>query len=263
VLVTARFGSASGIVSTFVAALERIVLVHGSVVGGRATWREQRRAGVESAELVVLERPGFAPGPLADVDFDDHADWLVERLQPGDHLVGHSYGGVVCLLAAARGQDRSVLASLTVIEPPCTSVALDVPAVAAFARGGAELYASARELEPEAFLRTFLEAVGSDWEPPSPLPPELEQGVHALIRERGPWEAEIPLAELAALGLPTLVVSGAHHPAYEAICDALERGLGAERVVIPGHGHNPQLSPAFTDALLELVTRAAVGRAPD
>ena len=241
--------------STFVAAEERIVLVHGSVVGGRATWREQRRAGVEGAELVVLERPGFAPGALEDVDFDNHADWLAERLEPGDHLVGHSYGGVVCLLAAARGGRR--LASLTVIEPPCTSVALDDPVVAAFARGGAELYASARGLEPEAFLRRFLEAVGSDWDPPSPLPPELTQGVEALMRERGPWEAEISVADLAALELPTLVVSGAHHPAYEAICDVLERELRAQRVVIPGYGHNPQLSPAFTDALLALVARAA------
>jgi len=244
-----------------VAAVERIVLVHGSVVGGRATWREQRRAGVDGAELVVLERPGFAPGPLEDVDFDDHADWLVERLVPGDHLVGHSYGGVVCLLAAARARPRGTLASLTVIEPPCTRVALDDPVVAAFARGGAALYASARDLEPEAFLRTFLKAVGSDWDPPSPLPPELEQGVEALMRERGPWEAEIPLAELASLRIPTLVVSGAHSRAYDAICDVLERELHAERVVIPGHGHNPQLSPAFTDALVDVIARAATRRA--
>ena len=243
------------------AAVERIVLVHGSVVGGRATWREQRRAGVEGAELVVLERPGFAPGPLEDVDFDHHADWLVERLVPGDHLVGHSYGGVICLLATARARPRGMLASLTVIEPPCTRVALDDPVVAAFASGGAALYASAQDLEPEAFLRMFLEAVGSDWDPPSPLPPELEQGVQALMRERGPWEAEIPLAELASLRLPTLVVSGAHSRAYEAICDVLERELNAERVVIPGHGHNPQLSPAFTAALLDVVARTGARRA--
>lgn len=232
----------------------RLVLVHGSVVGGRATWREQRRTVGNRAELVVLERPGFAPGPLEVVDFERHAQWLAERLRAGDHLVGHSYGGVVALLAAAVAGRR--LASLTVIEPPCTRVALDDPVVAAFARAGSELYAHGSSLEPEAFLRAFLDAVGSDFDPPSPLPPALEQGARALQAERGPWEADVPLARLAALGLPVLVVSGAHHPAFDAICDVLERELHAERLVVPGHGHNPQLSPVFTDALLDFVERA-------
>ena len=65
--------------------------------------------------------PGFPPGPPVErVDFEADADWLAERLHPGDHLCGHSYGGVVCLLAAARYPE---LGSLTVIEPPATRVA--------------------------------------------------------------------------------------------------------------------------------------------
>jgi pimeloyl-ACP methyl ester carboxylesterase len=241
-----------------VAAVERIVLVHGSVVGGRATWREQRRSVTDEAELVVLERPGFPPRPREAVDFERHAAWLGERLADGDHLVGHSYGGVVCLLATARR--GRLLASLTVIEPPATRVALDDPVVADFARGGAELYAQGARLDPETFLRTFLAAVGSDFDPPSPLPPALEQGARALALERGPWEADIPLDALRGLALPTLVVSGAHHPAFDAICDVLERALRAERLVLPGYGHNPQLSPAFTAALLDFVARAAARR---
>src|SRR5262245_13738642 len=232
----------------------RLVLVHGSVVGGRATWREQRHTIGAEAELVVLERPGFAVGSDPRVDFDVQADWLAERLRAKDHLVGHSYGGVISLLAAAGRGD--LLASLTLIEPPCTSVALDDPAVAAFAAGGAELYARGADLAPEAFLRAFLDAVGSDFDPPSPLPPELDQGAKALAAERGPWEAEIPLERLVARRLPTLVVSGAHHRAYEAICDVLARELAAERRVFPGYGHNPQLDPAFTAALLDFVGRA-------
>ena len=95
--------------------MTRIVLVHGSVVGGRATWREQRRSvSPETAELVVLERPGFEPQPRAfrrrsDTRSSADADRLRgarrrgsrSAFAPGDHLVGHSYGGVIALLAAA------------------------------------------------------------------------------------------------------------------------------------------------------------------
>src|SRR5688500_7609377 len=185
-----------------VAAVGRIVFVHGSIVGGRATWREQRRGLDGLAELVVLERPGFAvsgvvsdfsrtPPPVGRVDFEEHAVWVAERLEPGDHLIGHSYGGVISLLTAARVGDR--VASLTVVEPPATRVALDVPEVAAFARGGEELWANGPRDDPEAFMRAFLSAVGSDFDPPTPLPPQLLQGAHALMHERGPWQADLPL----------------------------------------------------------------------
>lgn len=235
------------------------MLVHGSVLGARGTWGAQRPLA-DRFELIAVERPGFPPGPPVErVDFESDAVLVAELLEPGDHLVGHSYGGVISLLAAASRPDA--LRSLTVIEPPATKVAADVPAVAAFAASGECLYASAATDDPETFLRRFLAAVGSSFDPPTPLTPELEQGARALMVERGPWEAEIPLAQLASLRLPTLVVSGAHSRAYDAICDVLERELHAERVVIPGHGHNPQLSPAFTDALADVVARAAMRRA--
>ena len=145
---------------------------------------------------------------------------------------------------------------MTVIEPPATRIALDDPAVAEFADGGRALYASSRDNEPEAFLRRFLTAVGSKFVPPSPLPAELEQGARALMVERGPWEAEIPLDALAAAPFPKLVVSGAHHPAFDAICDTLERALEAERVVLPGYGHAAQRHPDFNMRLADFVERA-------
>ena len=240
----------------------RLVLVHGSLVGGRATWREQRREIAGEAELVVLERPGFEPPPHADdalpdvprVDFEEHAAWVAGRLERGDHLVGHSYGGVVALLAAAQVGGR--LASLTVVEPPATTVALDVPEVSAFARRGEELWATGPRDDPEAFMRGFLAAVGSDFDPPSPLPQPLLHAARVLAAERGPWEAEIPLEALSALDLPSLVLSGGHHPAFETICDVLASALSADRVTLPGFGHNVQLHPDFNRTLLEFVARA-------
>jgi pimeloyl-ACP methyl ester carboxylesterase len=235
--------------------VERLVLVHGSVLGARGTWGAQRPLA-ERFELVVLDRPGFPPNPPVErIDFEPDSHVVAGLLEPGDHLVGHSYGGVISLLAAAARPD--VLASLTVIEPPATRVALFDPAVAEFARRGSELWANGPRDDPEAFLRAFLDAVGSAYDPPSPLPRDLEQAARALANERGPWEAEIPLVRLAAAPFRTLVVSGAHHPAFDAICDALEAELDAERLVLPGYGHTVQRHPEFNDHLASFVARAA------
>jgi pimeloyl-ACP methyl ester carboxylesterase len=108
----------------------RVLLVHGSVVGGEATWGAQRPLA-ERFDVVVLDRRGFPPNaPVEHVDFEDEAAWLEQWLEPGTHLVGHSYGGVISLLAAARRPDE--LRSLVVIEPPAFGVARGEPAVDEF-----------------------------------------------------------------------------------------------------------------------------------
>ena len=239
---------------------ERLVLVHGSVIGGRRTWSGQRPLG-DRFDLLIIERPGFPPHPpVARVDFDEHAQLVCGELRDGDHLVGHSYGGVISLLAAGIRPDA--LGSLTVIEPPATRIALGNPAADAFARAGEEWWRTGPTCDPEAFLRGFLATVGSDFDPPTPLPPELEQGARTLIVERGPWEAEIPLEQLAAAPFPALVVSGGHHAGFDAVCDVLVERLGAERAVLPGFGHTAQRHPAFNELLSGFVGRAAMRRRP-
>ena len=156
------------------------------------------------------------------VDFEEHAAWVAERLSRGDHLVGHSYGGVVALLAAARvGGD---LASLTVVEPPATRVALDVPGGRAPSHAAARSSGRTARDDPEAFMRALPRGGRVGLRPARPRCRRSSCREHvSSSRERGPWEADIPLEALAARRLPTLVVSGGHHPAFEAICDASER----------------------------------------
>jgi pimeloyl-ACP methyl ester carboxylesterase len=231
----------------------RVLLVHGSVVNGDATWVAQRPLA-ERFDLVVPNRRGFPPGPDVDsVDFEEEAVWLDRFLEPGAHLVGHSYGGVIALLAAARRPE--LVRSLTVIEPPALAVARGNPAADAFAASSTELWETGPQ-EPEAFLRGFLAAVNAP-APRGDVSPALLQGARTLMVERYPWTAEIPLDELAAAPFPKLVVSGAHSGPFDAVCDVLEEHLRAERAVLPGAGHAVQLlGEPFNDLLADFVDRA-------
>lgn len=233
--------------------VERLVLVHGSVANGRRTWGAQRPLRTRF-ELEVLNRRGFPPGPdVESVDFEDEAVWVAERLRPGDHLVGHSYGGLISLLAAVRADD---LRSLTVIEPPAFGVARGDPAVEELVRLSAQHWREGPR-EPGAFLRGFLRTVGSTFVPPVPLPPELAQGARTLLVERAPWEAVVPLATLRGLQFPKLVVSGGHSAAFDRVCEVLARELDAEREDCPGAGHTAQAATGFNDVLARFVERAA------
>jgi pimeloyl-ACP methyl ester carboxylesterase len=170
----------------------------------------------------------------------------------GAHLVGHSYGGVISLLLAARHPD--VVRSLTVSEPPAFGVARGEAAVEQLV-SELEAFFAAGPYEPADYLRGFLAIVGSAMPLPDPLPPVLEQGAQAAQVERPPWEAEIPLDELAATPFPKLVVSGAHHAAFDAVCDVLEQRLGAERAVLPGAGHSLPRAPGYTERLEAFLSR--------
>jgi pimeloyl-ACP methyl ester carboxylesterase len=228
----------------------RIVFVHGSVGNAEMTWAGQQSLPGHF-DCVFLTRSGYPPRPpLERIDFDDQAAEIAGDLRDGDHLVGHSYGGVVSLLAAAR---RPVLASLTVSEPPAFAVARGQPAVEEFlSRFEGFSATSARD-----YLAFFLPLVGSSIQLPDPLPPPLEQGGRAAMAERAPDEAAIPVAELAAAPFPKLVISGAHHPAFDAVCDVLEERLGAERAVLPGAGHSLPRARGYNETLVSFVERAS------
>jgi pimeloyl-ACP methyl ester carboxylesterase len=231
----------------------RLVLVHGSVVNGPATWPQQRTLA-DRFRLELVTRPGFPPNPPVErVDFELDAPLVAEHLGDGAHLVGHSYGGVISLLAAAQRPDA--VRSLTVIEPPCFGVARGEPAVDAFVTSYEQEVVPITD--PRERLVRFLGSVGSTVRLPDPLSPELEQGGQMQIVERGPHEAEIPLALMRAAPFAKLVVSGVHHPAFDAVCDVLERELGAERAVIPGGGHSVQRTgEPFNERLVEFLAGA-------
>jgi pimeloyl-ACP methyl ester carboxylesterase len=234
-----------------------IVFVHGSVVGPELAWRRQRPLG-ERWTLVLPSRPGFgASPPLERGDFEAEAPLFAALLGEGAHLVGHSYGAVIALLAAAQ-RPEAVL-SLTVSEPGALRLAGSPEAEEMVAQGEA-LYAARGSLTPEAFLEMFRSGAGSVRETPEELPESLRLGAEHALRERPPWEAEVPLARLADAGIPSLVISGGHSPVFEDVCDAVAAGLGGERAAIEGRGHNVPATGAPYNARLERFLTAAHAR---
>ena len=225
-----------------------ILFVHGDIVGPSLTWRKQRELA-ERWTLVIPSRPGFgASPPLERNDFQVEAPMFAELLGEGAHLVGHSYGAVIALLAAAERPDA--VRSLTVSEPGCLRVAEGTPAVDEMIANGELLFENASSIPSEKFLRLFRGGAGSAFGTPEQLPEDLLHGVELLKRERPPWEADIPLERLAAAGFPVLVLSGGHSPAFEAVCDSLAAALSAERAVIPGRGHTvPSTGEPYNERL--------------
>jgi pimeloyl-ACP methyl ester carboxylesterase len=232
-----------------------ILFIHGDVVGPASTWRKQR-ALAERWRLIIPSRPGFgASPPLERNDFEVEAPMFAELLGDGAHLVGHSYGAVIALLAAAERPEA--VRSLTVSEPGCLRVAKGTPVVDEMIANGERLFREGTAIQDETFLSLFRTGAGSAYTTPEQLPEELRRGVELLKAERPSWEADIPLDLLASAGFPVLVVSGGHSLAFEAVCDALAGALSAERAVILGRGHTVPSTGEPYNERLEGFLRAA------
>jgi pimeloyl-ACP methyl ester carboxylesterase len=213
------------------------VFVPGIGSDGPETWPAQ--AG--SATLHTPSQPTFLTLDRGlGRGASDHAEQILGA-PGGDPLdvVAHSYGGVAALLAAAQS-DR--VRSLVLFEPACMSVAATEPANETFIATMAPFWARADDdsLPDAEFAGHFLVAFGYE------RPPLDDDGAIAFGRRlRGcapAWAFDVDPTVCARV--PTLVVTGAWHPIYEEIADALE-AAGAGRATIPGTEHRPQDS---TDA---------------
>jgi hypothetical protein len=115
----------------------------------------------------------------------------------------------------------------------------------------------------EFFLR-FAAVVAATPHLPDVLPPETEASITASRLEPLPWQATIPLDVIAAGRRPTLVFSGGHNAAFDAVCDLIAERLGGERVVITGRGHSVQRTgEPFNARLRTFIDAAAQGADSD
>ncbi len=234
-----------------------ILFVPGSVVAAELTWRRQRELS-RAWTTIFPNRPGFGGSPpLPRNDFEAEAPLFAELLGDGAHLVGHSYGAVIALYAAAL-RPEAVL-SLTVSEPGTLQLA-GTPEAAEMIANGERLYGAADSITPLEFVRMFRFGANSARETPAELPEPLRRGAELAMRERPPWEGEVPLDRLAAARFPVLVVSGRHSPVFEAVCDRLAEALGAERATIGGKGHSvPETGDPYNRLLERFLSAHAPG----
>jgi pimeloyl-ACP methyl ester carboxylesterase len=227
-----------------------VVLVHGSLATSQEEWEGQRSLVDEGFRFLAPDRRGYGGSPaVPGEDFLADAEDIAELLGDGAHLVGHSYGGLGALFAAALRPEATL--SLALLEPAAISLGQGSPA-------GRALFDTVREIwhqdvDDETWVVAFLKAVGSD---PDEFPPDFLDAALPLVsvvrQARPMWTADLPLDGLAGSRFPKLVASGDHSEGFEAICDDLAERIGASRAIAAGAGHEVQFAPSINDQLLAL-----------
>jgi pimeloyl-ACP methyl ester carboxylesterase len=214
----------------------RVVLVHGTGGSREETWSDQM-ALKDRYTLLLPDRRGYGRSdPATNPDFERDGEDIADLLGDGAHLVGFSYGGIGCLIAADI-RLKAVM-SLTLIEPVAFGLVRENGAVDNLVERLRAVYRAAPSLSPEEFDVQFDRALGfdaTDYE----ADPVTRQRLDAARRERPPWEAVPAMQGIAGATFPKLVISGAWHPAFDAVCDEIERAIGGRRAVLPG-GHGAQ-----------------------
>jgi pimeloyl-ACP methyl ester carboxylesterase len=189
------------------------------------------------------------PSPPADrqdflVDTRDLAELLVREVG-GAHIVGFSYGGLSAVLVAQQCPEQ--VRSLTVIESPFWVAAPGDPDVQALARMTDRF---TENPDDEETGREFLSIAGVELDRVQHLAPDVAQSLRLGRRFRSPREALPQFDAIREARIPSLVVSGDHHPALERVCDGVAEELCARRVKLAGARHAVPRAEGF-NALLE------------
>ncbi len=238
-----------------------VVLVHGSLATGSEEWEAQRPLADEGFRLLVIDRRGYGRSPAADgEDFVADGEDIAGLMGDGAHLVGHSYGGLGAMMAAAHRPDAT--RSLVLLEPAAFALGQDRPAGRSLVEGIRSMWDL--DSPDDEWVVRFLKAVGSD---PDEFPPDFLAAAVPLTpllrRGRPGWYSELPLERLAEASFPKVVVSGGHSAGFDAVCDDVAERIGASRTVVAGAGHEVQLTgPPLNEALLALwrgATSSAAG----
>lgn len=258
--------TASNIAAHVRGAGETVVLVHGAL-GDHRQWAPIADRLAAACRVAAISRRHHWPAPPPPLDtpytYERHCDDLLDHLRDGAaavHLVGHSYGAGIVLLAAL--QEPALIRTLTLIEPPFGSLLPpDAPAldeeIASRKAMLNDVQSLARAGEAERATRTLIDWLQGGAGGFDRLPPETRRGLLDNASTVGPTflspAPEVPSDRLRELGVPTLVLAGERTRAYfRAIAQTVAACVpGAEAATIPDAGHMVIVErPAETAAAL-------------
>jgi pimeloyl-ACP methyl ester carboxylesterase len=245
---------------------QTVVFVHGAFSDHRI-WEGQREKMAKQYRYVALDQRYFGASPWTDAganfSVSTHADDLamfIERLGVGPvHLVGHSYGGGIILVLAARRPD--LVRSLFLYEPALGSIVTDLflqKTLAEERKGLSPAVAASKSNDQAMAVRLFVDWVddqqGSFYE----LSAEarkvlLENGRTLPPQLAAPPPPMITCAQLAQLKVPVTVGKGQQSRLfYSILADATHRCIPDSRlVVLPNARHMaPVKDPAAINAAI-------------
>lgn len=226
-----------------------VLMIHGGVQGGPgagvSNFSHQEPLGDHGWQVVVPDRPGHGETPSrGGEDMEVDGVWVAEMLGDGAHLVGHSYGGCIAVVAATLRPEA--VRSLTLLEAPLFGLALDDPAVREFAFSFAK--ALMADLPTDERITAFLKVAGiPDSEGPQATSEEREAMSVALTEMRPPvnWDSAAAFAAVVDAGIDVLAVTGGWSPGFEVIHDVIAERSGGERLVVETGHHFPQWGAGF------------------
>jgi len=244
-----------------------VILVHGAL-GDRRQWDPVAASLSPRFRTHAVSRRYHWPGPMPAAgerySYELHRDdvlALVTSLPGPVHLVGHSYGAGVVLLAALQSAER--VRSLTLIEPAFGSLLPEAGAgladekvsrVTALTKVRALVDADRHDEAAVAFIDWAQGGTGGF----ARLPESAQSALRENARTLGPTIAgsqpDVSPASLRSLRVPTLVVNGAQTRGYYRLIGEVATASipGAKLTRIPGCGHMAIVEdPAATTALLE------------
>lgn len=230
-----------------------ILLIHGTASSALG-WGPAIERLADLGRVIAYDRRGYGrsehaepPGPAGVSTHTEDAAGVLDALDATPAVViGRSYGGEIALDLALR-YPGSVRA-LVLLEPALLS--LD-PQARAWELAVRERVAEIAGVDPDRIARAFIELVlGRDrWDGiPRPIRRMLTAEGPTILAELEGARLDAPLERLAAIAVPTLVVSGSESPEpFRAVADLVAGAIPrAETSIVPG-GH--LLDPASAEII--------------